>query len=303
MEQGGISIMSPPGVVEGSVGKSKSIGITLRSNGSMRTAKEKLKTPWLKKLMKVDTTLWDTFLAALGEVIGTGILLFLGCMGCVGTMGIEPTPIQIALTFGLAIMAAIQCVGHISGAHLNPAVTAAAVILGNISIPIAGVYMVAQCLGGLIGYGLLKMITPYELLRASNLTESASFCTNDVYGKLSPGAGVAAELLATAILVFFAAATWDPRNARTIDSLSLRFGLCVTVLCFAFVPYTGCSMNPARTFAPALWNGYWSNHWVYWIGPFLGAIISASIYRCVFLPKTNREDSKQDANTLNGIET
>ncbi|XP_025158780.1 aquaporin AQPcic isoform X2 [Harpegnathos saltator] len=258
----------------------------------------------LKKLVKVDTTLWDTFLAALGEVIGTAMLVFVGCMGCIGTMGpLPPSSVQIALTFGFAVMVAIQCVGHISGAHLNPAVTAAAVIVGNTSLPIAGVYMVAQCLGGLIGYGLLKMITPNALLRASKLSDSASFCITDLNSELTPAAGVMAELLATAILIFFACAVWDPRNASNSDSLSLRFGLCISVLCFAFAPYTGCSLNPARTFAPAVWNGYWNNHWVYWIGPLLGGIISASIYRCVFSPKTEQDNSTQDASTLNGIET
>lgn len=62
----------------------------------------------LKKLVKVDTTLWDTFLAALGELIGTAILVFLGCTGCIGTMGQVPPPLQIALTFGFAVMVAIQ---------------------------------------------------------------------------------------------------------------------------------------------------------------------------------------------------
>lgn len=63
----------------------------------------------LKKLLKVeDTTLWDMFLVALGEVIGTAILVLVGCMGCVGSMGVTPTTVQIALTFGLAVMVAIQ---------------------------------------------------------------------------------------------------------------------------------------------------------------------------------------------------
>lgn len=109
------------------------------------------------------------------------------------------------------------------------------------------------------------------------------------------------EVLATGVLVFFACAAWDPRNGKNGDSLSLKFGLCIVMLSFAVVPFTGCSLNPARTFAPAAWNGYWKNHWVYWVGPLLGSIISALIYRCLFMG--NREDPKQNLNTLNGIET
>lgn len=303
MEQGGISIITPTGVTEHSVEKSKSIGITLRSNGSIQSAKEKLKAPWLQKLMKMDTTLWDTFLAALGEIVGTAILILMGCMGCVGSMGIIPSPIQIALTFGVAVMIAIQCVGHISGAHINPAITVASVILGNKSLPIAGLYIVAQCLGGLIGYGLLKLVTPQEFLHGGNPAETRSFCMTDVNRSLSVADGVLAEVLATGILVFFTCGIWDSRNANNTDSVAIRFGLCIAALCLAFAPYSGCSLNPARTLAPAIWNGYWRNHWVYWIGPIAGAVIAASFYRFLFSSKTKQEDPMQDAGTLNGIET
>lgn len=146
------------------------------------------------------------------------------------------------------------------------------------------------------------MITPSDLLRAGKSEDTASFCMTLVNDNLTAVAGAVAELLATAILVFFICAAWDPRNTRTVDSLSIKFGFCIAVLCLVFAPYTGCSMNPARTFAPAVWNDYWNNHWVYWIGPFLGGIIAASIYRCLFSPKTKRQDPVQDANTLNGIE-
>lgn len=124
----------------------------------------------------------------------------------------------------------------------------------------------------------------------------------DVNHHLSSIDGLVAEALATGILAFFACSVWDSRNAKNTDSVGIRFGLCVTVLCLAFVPYTGCSMNPARTLAPAVWNRYWPNHWIYWLGPIAGAIIAASIYRCLFSVK-NQENLAQDTATLNGIET
>ncbi|KAG7212269.1 hypothetical protein KM043_012598 [Ampulex compressa] len=219
MEQSGISIISPTGITESTVGKSKSIGITLRSSSSIQNAKEKLKAPWLQKLVKEDTTVWDSVLVALGEAIGTAILVFLGCTGCVGSMGVTPPIMQISLTFGFAVMIAIQCVGHISGAHINPAITVAALILGKKSLPMAALYIVAQCLGGLMGYGLLKVITPYDLLNNGSPEKAASFCMTDIHVDMSITQGFLAEVLATGILVFFACGVWDSRNERNSDSL------------------------------------------------------------------------------------
>ncbi|XP_012543720.1 aquaporin [Monomorium pharaonis] len=306
MEQNGISIISPPGVTENSVRKSKSIGITLRSNGTIQSARRKLKMPRLKKTE--DGSTWDKFLTLLGELIGTAILVFLGCMACLGSMKPYPSGIgsvipviQISVAFGLAIMIAIQCVGHISGAHLNPAVTISAVIFGNKSLTMAGLYIITQCLGSLLGYGLLKMITPERLAHTGDPRTVSSFCTTNVNEALPVGYGVMAEALATGILVFFACGSWDSRNAKNTDSLGLKFGLCVTALCLAFIPHTGCSMNPARSFGPAVWTNHWEAHWVYWVGPISGGIIAALIYRCLFWETEDQENTKQDVGTLNGI--
>lgn len=280
-------------------GKSKSIGITLRSS-SLQSAKEKLKAPWLKKVEE-GSTLWDKLLVVLAELIGTALLVFLGCTACVGSLGTTPTPLQIGLAFGFAVMIAVQCFGHISGAHVNPAITAATVILGNTSLLMAGFYIIAQCLGSLIGYGLLKMTTPQDLLYSK---PNESFCVTRIDSHLHPAHGVAVEALATGVFVFFACAVWDSRNAKNTETIAIKFGFCITMLALAFAPYTGCSLNPARSFGPAVWNNDFENHWVYWLGPIGGAIISALIYRCLFMPKTkNQDDAMHDMETFNGIET
>ncbi|KAL0106383.1 hypothetical protein PUN28_016245 [Cardiocondyla obscurior] len=242
-------------------------------------------------------------------MIGTAIIVFVGCMSCLGRLNhstkdyVEPPAIDVAFAFGFAIMIAIQCVGHISGSHLNPAISAAAAILGNKSILMTLFYVVAQCLGALLGFGLLQMIVPKDFTHGGD-SKTAEFCntkiTND---KLNAIHGFAAEILATGIFAFFACASWDPRNAKNTDSLPLKFGLCITGLCFAFVPISGCSLNPARSFGPAVWNNYWKNHWIYWVGPITGAIIAAMIYRFIFSLKTKSQENLQDIGTLNGIET
>ncbi|XP_011864689.1 PREDICTED: aquaporin AQPcic-like isoform X2 [Vollenhovia emeryi] len=263
--------------------------------------------PGLKKTEEGST--WDNFLAVLGEVIGTAILIFLGCTIGLGSMKPyneigPPSVLQVSLAFGLAVMIAIQCVGHISGAHLNPSITVASVIFGNTTLMMAGFYVVAQCLGALLGYGLLKLITPPYLVHNGNSTATKSFCMTVLNDELNSAHGFATEALATGILVFFACSSWDSRNAKNSDSMALKFGLCITVLCLAFIPYTGCSLNPARTFGPAVWNGYWTSHWMYWLGPITGGVVAAMLYRCLFSPETkNQENTTQDVATLNGTET
>lgn len=303
MEQNGVSIIPPSGITENSVGKS--IGISFRSNSTIQSAKKRLKTSWSKQLLHIEEngTMTDKLLLALGELIGTAILVLIGCTASVGGITEKsPSHLQTAVAGGMGIMIAIQCVGHISGAHINPAITVASVIFGNKSLPMAFLYIIAQCLGSVTGYGLLKMVTPENNLYNDNQTNS-SFCTTDI-GNLSEARGFAVEALATGILVFFTYGIWDSRNAKNTDSTSLRFGFCVIALSLAFAPYTGCSMNPARSIGPAIWNNSWKNHWIYWVGPIGGSVVASLIYRCLFLPVTKeKEDTTQDIETFNGIET
>ncbi|XP_076651922.1 aquaporin AQPcic-like [Halictus rubicundus] len=300
MEQGGVSIITPTGITENSVGKSKTIGITFSSRPSLQAAKEKLKTPWLRNLMKEDATGWEILMSALAELVGTALLVFIGCTGCIGSLGVAPSVVQLSLTFGLAVLTAIQCVGHISGAHINPCITLAAMVLGTKSLPMTAVYILAQCIGALVGYGFLVLITPQELIYSSTPDTGASFCMTDVNANLSTMQGFTAEALATGILVLFACGIWDHRNSRNSDSVPIRFGLCITVLCIVFIPYTGCSLNPARTLGPAVWNGYWSNHWVFWLGPITGALVASLMYRLLFLDNRNKFDGN---GSLQPVET
>lgn len=146
-----------------------------------------------------------------------------------------------------------------------------------------------------------QAITPSGMLHGGNPEDTISFCKTDIHQNISVFQGLLSEIIATGILVFFACGVWDPRNEKNSDSVPLRFGFCVTVLCFVFIPYTGCSLNPARSIGPAIWNGYWKNHWIFWIGPISGAIISSIVYRCLFLPKIEKNEDNQ--NTLTGVET
>ncbi|XP_053999485.1 aquaporin AQPAe.a-like [Hylaeus anthracinus] len=238
---------------------------------------ESSKSIWY--LQKGTTTMF------LAEVVGTAVLLFIGCMGSVGTMGLSiPLPLQTSIAFGMTVNMLIMMVGHISGAHFNPAVTIGAVIVGLKTIPTGIVYVVGQFIGAIIGYGLLVTVTPPELLSDGH-NSSAGFCVTAVYSGVSIVQAILIEALCTAIVLCTACATWDPRCAHTADSTAIRFGFSIVGLSLAASPYTGCSMNPARSFAPALFQGDWKDQWIYWIGPTVGALLGTYTYQLLFLEK------------------
>ncbi|XP_043602535.1 aquaporin AQPAe.a-like isoform X2 [Bombus pyrosoma] len=241
MEQTGISIIQTSAITASTAGKSKSVGIPFNPSSSIQTATKKFKIPWLSNLMREDASGWKTLCIAVSEAIGTAILVFVGCTGCIGSLGVHPNVMQISLAFGLGAMIAIQ------------------------------------------------VITPVQLMYTAQ-GAGDSFCMTDIHTDLTTLQGAMAEVLATGLLVFFACGLWDCRNAANTDSAPMRLGFCITVLCLIFIPYTGCSLNPARTLGPAIWNGYWTNHWVFWIGPIGGAIVSSLLYRCLFLCKTTESE-------------
>lgn len=150
-------------------------------------------------------------------------------------------------------------------------------------------------------------MTPKENLTASAniLTDQTHlFCVTDLHANISAIQGLVVEGLATAVLVMVVASVWDARNEKNSDSVPIKFGLTVAVLATTVGPYTGCSMNPARSFAPALWNNQWQHHWVYWFGPIGGALISSFIYRTIFgvSEKEEEEEPIPEAVALNSME-
>ncbi|KAJ9592048.1 hypothetical protein L9F63_001427, partial [Diploptera punctata] len=161
------------------------------------------------------------------------------------------------------VMIVIQVIGHISKAHLNPAVTCCLVVIGDINVPLAGVYIVSELIGATLGYGVLLSITPSRILNQTAPEGSCcAFCVNLVNKELTPLQGLLAEFLVTSILILVVCSVFDKRNAHNSDSVPIKFGLTIAAIAMAEAPFTGASMNPARSFGPAVWTGVWENHWV-----------------------------------------
>ena len=148
-------------------------------------------------------------------------------------------------------------------------------------------------------------MTPHGFLKASKTARVDDFCVTHLHEKVSVIQGLFIEGIATAVLMLLACAIWDKKNEKNTDSVAIKFGLTITALATAAGPYTGCSMNPVRSLAPALWNNQWSNHWIYWLGPVGGSIIAALLYKNIFQEKEYccREETIPETVILNSIES
>ncbi|KAJ3599641.1 hypothetical protein NHX12_033597 [Muraenolepis orangiensis] len=189
-----------------------------------------------------------------------------------------PDPVLISLCFGLSVATLVQCFGHVSGAHLNPAVTAAMVVTRNMSLAKAVCYMLAQCLGSVVGAAVLYGVTPESVRGSLGVTM--------VNSRISVGHALVVELFITFQLVFTVFASIDPKRSDLGGSCALAIGLSVCIGHLFAIPYTGASMNPARSFGPAVVTWSWENHWVYWVAPVLGGILAAAFYEYLFCPNS-----------------
>jgi aquaporin Z len=209
------------------------------------------------------------------EFVGTFTLIFVGAGSIVATGGHDLT--AIALAHGLAIGVMVSAVGHISGGHFNPAITLGFVVTRRIETGIAVAYWVAQFLGAVVAAALLKGLVPDAAADAVNLGTPA------IAGGISAGQGLGIEIILTFFLVFVVFATAvDPRGSfRLIAGLAI--GLAITFDVFMGGPWTGAAMNPARAFGPQLIQNDWSNAWVWYVGPVIGAVIAVLAYEWLYL--------------------
>nr|XP_020451481.1 aquaporin-4 isoform X1 [Monopterus albus] len=220
--------------------------------------------------------------AVSGEYLATLIFVLLSLGSTINWPageGEKPPPadvILISMCFGLSIATMVQCFGHISGGHINPAVTAAMVVTGKLSLAKALFYVVAQCLGAVSGAGILCLVTPTPVRGTLGVTM--------VHADISVGHAFLVELLITFELVFTVFATCDPKRTELRGSCGLAIGFAVVIGHLFAIPYTGASMNPARSFGPALITLNFENHWVYWVGPILGGILAAALYEYLYCP-------------------
>jgi MIP family channel proteins len=212
-------------------------------------------------------------IAAFGLVfVGGGAGVMDGMSG--GALGL----VGIALAHGVVLMTMVYATGHISGAHVNPAVTLSLLATGNIDAKNAVGYILGQLSGAVIAAVLLRVI--FSGFPAADLHLSVP----DLGAGVSLTTGILVELVLTFFLAFAVFGTAvDKRAPRGVYGLAIGFVLIFDILMGG--PLTGAAVNPARAFGPALVAGHWNAHVVYWIGPVIGALIAGLVYKHLLLDR------------------
>lgn len=210
---------------------------------------------------------------SLAEAIAAFALVFAGCGAIVanavydGALG----AVGVALTFGLIVMAMVYATGHLSGAHINPAVTLAFTLTRHFPAREAAAYVAAQVAGGTLGALALLAVWPDA---PANLGATVPAANVAVTGAL------VYELILTAILMFTIMAVATDTRAVGAGA-AIAIGGAVGLDALFGGPVTGASMNPARSLAPALASGTWTDLWIYVVGPVAGAALAALAYQAV----------------------
>lgn len=216
------------------------------------------------------------------EFLGTFFLCFAGIAAIVSTaapINSGAGLVGIALANGLALSVAVNAFVGISGAHFNPAVTLGALSTGRITLPAAVAYIVTQLISATVAAVACSLIFPLEAQDATKLgiPLPAPWAT--------PGVVLLTEFIMTFLLVIAIFGTAIDERGAKVKIGGFGIGLTVAFAILAGGAVTGASMNPARSFGPALVYGFWDWHWAYWIAPPAGAIVAALLYQHVLLDK------------------
>jgi MIP family channel proteins len=214
------------------------------------------------------------------EFFGTFLLVFIGVGSLCANQFMGDSGggiVAIAAAHGLAIACGVAAVGHISGAHFNPAVTLGFWVTKRMGTIAALLYWLAQLAGAITAAHLLKALLPAAIWGPVMLGTPALAAD---FTRLQ---GMILESVLTFFLVFIIFATaLDAHNGfRSLAPLAIGFAVCIGVFCGA--PFTGAALNPARALGPALAGGFWSNHGVYWVGPLAGGVLAGWLYDFLYL--------------------
>jgi aquaporin Z len=218
------------------------------------------------------------------ELIGTFWLVLGGCGSAVLAAAFPEVGIGllgVSLAFGLTVLTMAYAIGHISGCHLNPAVSVGLWVGGRFPAKELPPYIAAQVLGGILAGGVLYLIASGQ----AGFDVADGFASNG-YGEHSPGgytmqAALIAEVVMTMMFVLIILGATDKRAPAGFAPIAIGLGL--TLIHLISIPVTNTSVNPARSTGVALYVGDWAvaQLWLFWVAPLVGGAIGAAVYRCI----------------------
>ena len=222
----------------------------------------------------------------LAEAVGTMVLVLMGCgvavsLNC-SSVCADPNVVNAAsvigtaFAFGLAVVAMAYTIGGISGCHINPAITLGCLLTGRISGKDACGYICGQVVGAFIGSAILYLLT-------SNVSGLEGTGANDLQSGVSVVGGLLAEIVFTCVFVLVVLGATSKTNGATNNFAGLAIGLSLVLVHLVCIRYTGTSVNPARSIAPAVFQcgTALTNLWIFIVGPFVGAACAAGIWKMI----------------------
>lgn len=222
---------------------------------------------------------------AYAEFLGTFWLVLGGCGSAVIAAAFPNVGIGllgVALAFGLTVLTMVYTVGHISGAHFNPAVTMGLLTGGRIKANLLPYYLISQILGAIAAAGILYLIASGQ----AGFDINNGMASNG-YGEHSPGgysllSGFITEVVMTFFFIFVIMGATDERAPKGFAGIAI--GLTLTIIHLVSIPVTNTSVNPARSTGPAVFVGGWAlaQLWLFWVAPILGAVLAGYAYKIMF---------------------
>ncbi|CAF4952793.1 unnamed protein product [Rotaria sp. Silwood1] len=221
------------------------------------------------------------------ELIGTIFFILIGLLGSCSDEN-KNNSLITGLSFGLSLIIFVASLGHISGGHFNPAVTLGVLITGNIQLKKALLYMLMQLIGGVMAAGIFRLLSHTStynrchggatFLMTIKISKKLDELTMD---RINWWEGMCVELLLTFVFVtIILMVTINKKSKSNFAPIYNGIALCVCILASNML--TGGSLNPARSLGSAIFANVWSHHYIYWIGPLIGATIAGGFYRFIW---------------------
>ncbi|KAJ8363773.1 hypothetical protein SKAU_G00126040 [Synaphobranchus kaupii] len=208
----------------------------------------------------------------IAEVVGTTFFVFIGCVSVIENVEAAGR-LQPALVHGLAVAVMVACMAEISGSHFNPPFTIAIYLCGGMQLVMVIPYIICQLIGGLLGAGMSKLMTPSD--RYTNATGAAFSILKSEEQLLGAIFGEVAMTCLVTMVVLMGAVN----NKTKSPMVPFLVGCTVLINILAGGDVSGTCLNPARAFGPAVMANYWDYHWVYWVGPIGGCLVAAALLR------------------------
>ncbi|EXB85110.1 Aquaporin PIP2-1 [Morus notabilis] len=256
------------------------------------TAKDYHDPPPAPLLDSAELGKWSFYRALIAEFVATLLFLYVTVLTVIGYKSQSDVNhngdvcggvgiLGIAWAFGGMIFILVYCTAGISGGHINPAVTVGLLLARKVSLIRAVLYIVAQSLGAIAGVGLVKAFQ-------SSYYDRYGGGANELSAGYSTGVGLSAEIIGTFVLVYTVFSATDPkrvaRDSHVPVLAPLPIGFAVFMVHLATIPITGTGINPARSLGAAvIYNKEkaWDDHWIFWVGPFIGAAIAAFYHQFI----------------------